>query len=71
MGFRVWGLGLSVWVRGYYLEGRGELISRLILGIRWLITWVIRVRIEVCLLSPPDPPSMGLGFGVSGLGFRV
>ena len=37
----------------YYLEGHGDLVSRLIMGIIGLMIWLIGV-----ILSPHDPPSI-------------
>ena len=60
---------------GGYLEGQGDLVSKLRMGIVGGTIWVIRV---INLLTrPPDPPSnvwecrvYGLGFGVQCLRFR-
>ena len=50
LGFRVQGLGFRD-----YLEGRGDLVSRLIMRVTVVIIWLIRV---ISLLTkPPDPPS--------------
>ena len=47
--------------RGYYLEGQGDLVSRLILGIHWVtICLFLLLGLLVYLLSPPDPPSRSL-----------
>ena len=53
--FRVKGLGL-------YLEGHGDLVTRLVVGIIWGIIWPIGV-INL-LLSPRDPPNFGFRVGV-------
>ena len=39
-----------------YLEGQGDLVSRLIMGIIRVTIWVIGVINLLYLLSPPDPP---------------
>ena len=40
----------------HYLEGQGDLVSRLIRGITRVIMWVLGLL--TYLLSPPDPPSI-------------
>ena len=46
LGFRVLGLGFGV-----YLEGHGDLVSRLIMGITGVIIWLIGV-IDLLTKSP-------------------
>ena len=46
-------MGLGFTGEMLYFEGHGDLVSRLIVGIIAIITWLVRV---VNLLSPHDPP---------------
>ena len=40
-----------------YSEGQGDLVSRLIMGVRRVVIWIIGVL--TYLPSPPDPPRKG------------
>ena len=46
-----------------YLEGQGDLVSGLIMGITRVTIWVIGVHLTY-LVSPPDPPSRAQFFCV-------
>ena len=48
-------IGFIVLLGRGYLEGRGDLVSSLILGTSRLIMWI--ARFITCLQSPHDPPS--------------
>ena len=54
----------SIWGLYYFLEGHGDLISGLIMGIIGVIIWLIGFL--TYLLSPHDPPSSTLVWNYKG-----
>ena len=61
--------------RGAYLEGQGDLVSRVITPITQIVSPIIPI-INLVTKSPDPPSIQGLGFraykpSISGLGFRL
>ena len=44
------------WVLGLTWRVRGDLVSRLVIGITRVILWLAGVSLEVYVLSPPNAP---------------